>query len=133
MSVSGVKGTNVLFQKAKTTINEKCAAKPIGETKVDAKKALAYASAAAAAVGLALIAVNKVRKGKVADLPKDFAFGQENIKKYVKLDNLKKVEEQIADVASRTKKGCVGARMEELAEAFGAAVKHVPQKASIVG
>ena len=132
MSVSGVKGTNVLFQKGKTTINEKCAAKPIGETKVDAKKALAIASAAAAAVGLGLIAVNKVRKGKVADLPKDFALGQANIKRLAHLKDLQTVNKQIADVAKRTSPEAVGAKMYDLAEAFGGAVEHVVQRASII-
>ena len=65
MSVSGVKGPNGLFSKAKATVNEKFAVKPNVEKKVDVKKALAVASAAATAIGLGLIAVNQVRKGKL--------------------------------------------------------------------
>ena len=120
MSVSGVKGNSVFGCFSKVGKKE-VAQTESPQKKVNVKKALAVASAAATAIGLGLIAVNQVRKGKL------------NSKILAnRLPNLN-VQEQIADVASRTKKGCVGARMEDLAEAFGAAVKHVPQKASIVG
>ena len=141
MTVSGVKGSNVLFSKAKTTINEKVATKANGEKKVDVKKALAVASAAAAAVGLALIAVNKVKKGQPVDtLSRLKKEGADYVKQVTTQNKAKAalthVNNQIADVASRTSAEGVTARLDDLKEAFsafGGVVEHVAQKASIVG
>ena len=66
MSVSGVKGNSVFGCFSKVGKKE-VAQTESPQKKVNVKKALAVASAAATAVGLALVVFNKVKKGQPVD------------------------------------------------------------------
>ena len=114
---------------------------PKSDKKINGK-AIAIASAAAIAMGLATIAIIKNKNIKaIPEVAKEVYTkivreatenaSNKNIQKLNNIIQTEKMNTQIAEVAQRTSKAGVADKTADLAEAFGAKVHHVAQKASI--